>query len=89
MWGYFSGYGDMYGYGGLQQQNTNWNGGNQNQMASHYNQLQNPQNGAYLQMAMALQHPSLPPAKRVADCEGCGAPLKACIHHCEYCRRST
>lgn len=24
------------------------------------------------------------PAK---DCEGCGAPLKAHIHHCEYCRR--
>lgn len=21
------------------------------------------------------------------DCEGCGAPLKAHIHHCEYCRR--
>lgn len=21
------------------------------------------------------------------DCEGCGAPLKAHLHHCEYCRR--
>lgn len=21
------------------------------------------------------------------ECEGCGAPLKAHIHHCEYCRR--
>jgi hypothetical protein len=25
--------------------------------------------------------------RKTADCEGCGAPLKAYIHHCEYCRR--
>ena len=26
-------------------------------------------------------------SKPAKDCEGCGAPLKAYIHHCEYCRR--
>lgn len=30
----------------------------------------------------------LPRAERVSDCKGCGAPLKAYIHHCEYCRRT-
>lgn len=28
--------------------------------------------------------PAEPPS---TDCKGCGAPLKAYIHHCEYCRR--
>ena len=27
------------------------------------------------------------PQAAAKDCEGCGAPLKAHIHHCEYCRR--
>ena len=27
------------------------------------------------------------PQVTAKDCEGCGAPLKAHIHHCEYCRR--
>ena len=27
------------------------------------------------------------PDKPATDCEGCGAPLKAYLHHCEYCRR--
>lgn len=30
----------------------------------------------------------LPRAKAAPDCQGCGAPLNAHIHHCEYCRRS-
>lgn len=25
--------------------------------------------------------------EQAKDCEGCGAPLKAHIRHCEYCRR--
>jgi len=31
----------------------------------------------------------LPKAQPAAqkDCEGCGAPLRAYLHHCEYCRR--
>ena len=28
-------------------------------------------------------------SKPIADCEGCGAPLRAYIHHCEYCRRES
>lgn len=33
----------------------------------------------------ALQR--LPRREQAKDCEGCGAPLKTYIHHCEYCRR--
>lgn len=28
------------------------------------------------------------PAAQHKDCQGCGAPLKAYDHHCEYCRRA-
>lgn len=27
-------------------------------------------------------------AAQAKDCEGCGAPLRAYVHHCEYCRRA-
>lgn len=30
----------------------------------------------------------LPRPTKTKDCAGCGAPLKAYIHHCEYCRRA-
>ena len=30
----------------------------------------------------------LPRPAPASDCVGCGAPLKAYIHHCEYCRRA-
>lgn len=29
----------------------------------------------------------LPKPEPAKECQGCGAPLKAYIHHCEYCRR--
>jgi hypothetical protein len=53
----------------------------QNQMAALYNQQYSGSSQAFV----ALQPPVT--SSRQADCEGCGAPLKAYIHHCEYCRR--
>jgi hypothetical protein len=92
--GYFGDAGGMFG--GLlgfdaQQQNANWfDRGIQNQMANAYN---NQYNSALNQMSSQfVAHPAptrIPSSgvARKADCEGCGAPLKAYIHHCEYCRR--
>jgi len=81
---YFGGFGDAFGYGAQQQ--SNYLGGLQNQMANAYNQqCMNQMISQFVAHAAPVRIPSGVPVK--ADCEGCGAPLKAYIHHCEYCRR--
>ena len=78
-----------------QQFNTNLN-----QMAAQYNQQYIVGSSASVQDLLnarpggivRVSHPSAVQAiyrpKPAPDCQGCGAPLKAHIHQCEYCRRS-
>ncbi len=44
--------------------------------------MNNAQLNAYLSGSFRNLQP------KPKDCEGCGAPLKTYIHHCEYCRRA-
>jgi len=82
-------FGGLFGYG-AQQQNTNWvDRGIQNQMSNAYNSQYNSALNQMSSQFSAHPAPTRTPSgvARKADCEGCGAPLKAYIHHCEYCRR--
>lgn len=101
---YFDGFGDAFGYG-AQQQHADWfnRGGSQNQTVAAYNQqycvsssnLQNIQDllsarpGGIVRVSSPDAVQALSRPKPAVDCKGCGAPLKAYIHQCEYCRRAT
>ena len=84
---------DLLGYG-AQQQNPHYWGAMQNQAAaqSNFSSAYNQQcMNQMLNQFVAHPAPTRIPSgvARKADCKGCGAPLKAYIHHCEYCRRAT
>lgn len=84
---WFSGFGAALGYN-AQYQTRNWyDGGLQNQMASSCNSQNAQALSGYLQNSIYM--PATPAPQSKGDCEGCGAPLKAYIHHCEYCRRES
>ena len=84
---YFDGFGDAFGLG-AQQQNQYWGGPN-HQMAAAYNNQYNSQGLSGINSCwQGLPSPAVKAEPRKADCEGCGAPLKAHVHHCEYCRRA-
>jgi hypothetical protein len=51
-------------------------------------ELARTQPGGYVRVSHPNAIQPLPQHQPSGDCEGCGAPLKAYIHHCEYCRRS-
>ena len=84
--GYFGDAGGLFGYPSQQEAAANYFGGIQNQMANAYNNQYNQAMCGYLQNSIHM--PATPAPQSKGDCEGCGAPLKAHIHHCEYCRRS-
>lgn len=91
MWEYVAGLGSPFSSADSQ----NWMGSTQNQMANAYNSYnaQASQFNQFSQCGVQAQSLGYPPSRATAeprkvDCEGCGAPLKAYIHHCEYCRRA-
>ena len=72
-----------------------WMGSTQNQMANAYNSYNAQSQFNHFSQHCGIQAQLLghPPSRvtaepRKVECEGCGAPLKAYIHHCEYCRRA-
>lgn len=54
---------------------------------STYEDLMNARPGGIVRVGHPRNIQLLPRPERASDCKGCGAPLKAYIHHCEYCRR--
>jgi hypothetical protein len=86
--GYFGDAGGLFGYPSQQEAASNYFNGSQNQMANAYNQYNSQALSGINSCWQGLQSPAVKAEPRKADCEGCGAPLKAYIHHCEYCRRA-
>jgi len=56
---------------------------------STYEDLLNARPGGIVRVSHPRDIQFLQRPKPAADCKGCGAPLKAYIHNCEYCRRAT
>lgn len=93
---------DWLGLGLGTQYPDHFYGGIHNQMANAYNQqyacfangntqsiqdLLSARPGGVIRVSSPSSVQLFPRPKPAGDCEGCGAPLKAYIHHCEYCRR--
>ena len=78
--------GGLLGYG-TQHRNPNYWDAVQNQQAAYNSQYNSQAQSGINNCWQGVPPPAVKAEPKKADCEGCGAPLKAYIHHCEYCRR--